>query len=253
LPFPYAPAFAFDAQSLRLAWPDLHALDAEPWPEDPRACQAWVCFHNGDFAGAQTAGQDGGPSGWAAADRAALAYAALIEPREPARFDLYRRIHARAQQHAARAPHAPGAWFWMGYALWRYSQCITMARALAQGLGQQVQQALEKTVALAPGHALGQLALGAFQAEIIDKVGALVGAITYGAKPESALRHLQEARRLAPGAPAILVETAHALLLLEGPARAPQAEQLYQQAAAARPRDACERLWIELARAGLAL
>lgn len=253
LPFPYAPAPSFDADALRAAWTGLHTLDAEPWPANAGVLDAWVRFHNGDFAGAAAGGEAAGPEGWAVANRATAAYATLIEPHEKVRLDLYRRIHERAQRHAALMPESANAWFWTGYALSRYSQGITVARALAQGLGQQVQQALEKTVALEPGHAFGHLALGGFHAEIIDKVGTLVGAITYSARPDLALNHLNEAARLAPGAPVVLVETAHALLMLEGPTRVEEAERLYQQAAALTPRDASERLWIELARAGLTL
>ena len=67
------------------------------------------------------------------------------------------------------------------------------------------------------------------------------------------LHPTEHAALLQDCAPVVLVETAHALLMLEGPTRGEEAERLYQQAAALTPRDASERLWIELARAGLTL
>ena len=63
----------------------------------------------------------------------------------------------------------------MAYALGRYSQGISVAKALAQGLGGKVKNALETTIKLAPKHADAHIALGAFHAEVIDKVGSLLG------------------------------------------------------------------------------
>ena len=63
----------------------------------------------------------------------------------------------------------------MAYALGRYSPGISVAKALAQGLGSKVKHALETTLKLQPKHADAHIALGAFHAEVIDKVGKLLG------------------------------------------------------------------------------
>ena len=254
LPCPHAGDYAFlDADEVRAQWPRLHALDAEPLPRGEAALAAWALLHAGQFERAEAAGLAAGVEGLSVANRAATAHATLVEPGEKARLALLQRVHLRGRQHAALAPLHPNAWFWQGYALARYAQGIHVARALAQGLGTQVRAALEMTLMLAPGHALAHAALGLFHAEVIDKVGPLVGAMTYGARAETALHHLREAGRLAPDSAAVMIARANAVVMLEGEARLAEAARLQEQAAAVTARDAVERLWVELARANLAL
>ena len=253
LPCPYAADYRFDIGHVRALWPALHAVDAEPTPHRDELWHAWALFHSGQFEQATDAGLAVGVEGLAVANRATAAHAALVEPQETVRIELFKRIHARALQHAAQRPDQPNAWYWQGYALARYAQGIHVARALAQGLGAQVGLALRTTLALDANHAYAHVALGAFEAAVIDKLGPLVGAITYGVTAESALNHLQQAQRLAPDSPAVLHECAGALLLMDGSARLEEANRLQEAAAHATPRDAVERLWVELARTSLTL
>lgn len=253
LPCPHAAEHRFDAQQVRAGWARLHALDAEPLPEDEPVLQAWALLHGGLFEAADAAGIAAGPAGWAVAHCASALHATLLEPHEKARLEFYQRILERARAHVALRPRDASAWYWLGYALARHAQGIHMARALAQGLGAEIRAALETALELAPSHALAHAALGSFHAEVIDKVGPLVASMTYGASAETALAHLREATRLAPDSAAVLQEHAAALLLLEGKAAVPEATRLQQQAAHVRPRDAAERLWVELARASLSL
>ena len=251
LPCPFAADYAFDIDSVRAQWSRLHALDAEPLPEDEAVLTAWALFHTGRFEQAEAAGLAAGVAGLAVANRAAAVHATLIEPHEKARLELYQRIHLRARQHAAERPRDANAWYWQGRALARHAQGIHVARALAQGIGRQVRQALEAALALAPQHALAHAALGGFHAEVIDKVGPLVGAMAYEVRADTALRHLREAHRLAPDSAAVLLEYAAALLMLGGEAGLQEADHLLEQAAALDARDAAERLWVELARTDL--
>jgi hypothetical protein len=56
-----------------------------------------------------------------------------------------------------------------------------VAKALAQGLGSKVKRALETTIRCSRGMPTRTLRWAAFHAEVIDKVGALLGGMTYGA------------------------------------------------------------------------
>lgn len=253
LPCPHAAAYRFDAARVRAQWSHLHALDAEPLPADAAVLQAWVLFHGGQFEAAEAAGLQAGGAGITAANRATAAYATLIEPHEKARLDLYQRIHTRALVQVTQRPLDAGGWYWLGYALARHAQGIHVARALAQGIGTQIRSALETAVALAPTHAFAHAGLGSFHAEVIDKVGSLVAAMTYGARADAALAHLREAQRLAPDSAAILMDHAAALVMIDGEARLQEATRLQEQAAQVQARDAAERLWVELARTSLAL
>jgi tetratricopeptide (TPR) repeat protein len=86
---------------------------------------------------------------------------------------------------------------------------------------------------------------------VIDKVGAMVGRLTYGATKDAAAAHFQRALALAPDSAIYAVEWANALVMLHGKSRMAEAVKLYEQAAAATPLDAMERLDVEMARAEL--
>ena len=253
LPCPYADDYAFDDAQVRAQWARLHALDAEPLPRSDAVLHAWTLFHNGRFEAAEAAGIAAGWAGTSAANHATAAHATLVEPHEKARMDLYRRITARARLQVLQRPLDAGGWYWLGYARARHAQGIQIARALAQGLGAQIRGALETALALAPQHAFAHATLGGFHAEAIDKVGPLVAAMTYGARADTAMRHLREAQRLAPDSAAVLLDFSSALVMLEGEARLEEATRLQEQAAQVQPRDAAERLWVELARTSLSL
>ncbi|MBP7412970.1 MAG: hypothetical protein KA932_03670, partial [Giesbergeria sp.] len=187
-PFPHAGHYRYDSASLKKKWPRLHAGDAEPVPQDGAVLQAWVLFHNGQFQQATEAGLAAGGAGITVANKATAIHANYLEKKEKTRLDLFLQVAERAAAQAAREPRNANAWYWHAYALGRYSQGISVAKALAQGaqgLGSKVKDALERTIALAPAHADAHIALGAFHAEVIDKVGALIGGMTYGARKDT--------------------------------------------------------------------
>ena len=86
---------------------------------------------------------------------------------------------------------------------------------------------------------------------MIDKVGSLIGGMTYGAKKDAGLKLFQEALKLNPGSAIAMIEYANALVMLEGDKKMKEATALYEKAAAAEPMDAMERLDVEMARAEL--
>jgi tetratricopeptide (TPR) repeat protein len=160
-------------------------------------------------------------------------------------------VAQRAEAQAAQDAANPNAWYWQAYCLGRYSQGISVAKALAQGLGTKVKDALERTIKLQPRHADAHIALAAFHAEVIDKVGSLIGGMTYGAKRETGLKLYQDALRINPHSAIAMVEYANGMVMLEGERRMKEATKLYEQAAGSKPLDAMERLDVELARAEL--
>lgn len=247
-PFPHAGDYRFDAASVRQQWSRLHAGDAEPCPQDAAVLQAWALFHNGEFEQATAAGLSAGGPGITVANKATAIYANYLEPREKTRLDLFMQVAVRAEAQAAQEPGNASAWYWHAYGLGRYSQGISVAKALAQGLSSKVRNALEKAVDLSPRHADARIALGTFHAEVIDKVGALIGGMTYGAKKEKGLQLFREALRIHPGSAIGLIEYANALVMLEGDPKMQEATQLYEKAAAIEPLDARERLDVEMAR-----
>ena len=249
--FPHAGDYAFDAASVKKQWARLHGGDAEPCPKDTAVLNAWALFHSGDFEKAAAAGLAAGGAGITVANKATAIYANYLEPKEKTRLDLFTQVAERAEAQAEEEPDNANAWYWHAYALGRYSQGISVAKALAQGLGSKVKDALERTIALAPAHADAHIALGAFHAEVIDKVGALIGGMTYGARKDTGLKLFQTALVLNTDSAIARIEYANAMVMLEGDARMQEATALYEQAAASEPQDAMEHLDVDLARTEL--
>lgn len=250
--FPHACDYPFTAASTKKQWARLHAGDTEPCPSDKKVLEAWALFHAGEFERATEAGLAVGGAGITAANKAQAIYATYLEPKEKNRLDLFLQVAERAEAQTQAEPNNANAWYWQAYALGRYSQGISVAKALAQGLGSKIKAALEKAIALAPAHADAHIALGAFHAEVIDKVGALIGGMTYGAKKDAGLKLFQQALQLNPGSAIAMIEYANALVMLEGDKKMKEATKLYEQAAACEAADAMEHLDVALARAELA-
>jgi len=250
-PFPHAGEYAFDAASLKKNWARLHQGDCEPLPKDAAVLQAWVLFHNGEFEKADEAGLKAGGDGITVANKATCIYANYLESKEKTRLDLLMQAAERAEAQQATDPKNVNAWYWQAYALGRYSQGISVAKALAYGLGDKVKEALEQTIKLSPQHADAHIALATFHAEVIDKVGSLIGSMTYGAKKDTGLALFRQALKLHPGSAIAMTEYAKGLVMLEGDKRMKEATRLYEQAAASSPMDATERLDVEMAKVEL--
>ena len=249
--FPQLDECPFEPAALAKQWARLHAGDAEPMPPDPAVLAAWSLFHAGEFQKAAEAGVKAGGDGITVANKATAIYANYLEKKEKVKLDLFMEVAQRAEAQAAQDAKNPNAWYWQAYALGRYSQGISVAKALAQGLGGKVKEALEKAIKLQPRHADAHIALGAFHAEVIDKVGSLIGGMTYGARKETGLKLFQEALRINPASAIGMVEYANGLVMLDGERRMKDATRLYEQAAASKPADAMEWLDVALAKAEL--
>ncbi len=250
--FPHAGAYPFDTVSVARHWGRLHAGDAEPLPGDTRILRAWALFHSGEFQRATETGLSAGVDGITVANKATCVYANYLEKSERIRLALFLEAAERARAQAAEVPANPNAWYWQAYALGRYSRGISVAKALAQGLGKRIKDALEKTLKLQPRHADAHIALGAYHAEVIDKVGALIGRMTHGARKDIGLQMYREGLALNPGSAMAQLEYAGGLVMLGSDPDSPEITRLYQQASALEPLDAKERLDRDLARAELA-
>ena len=249
--FPHHGDYTFDATSLKKSWGRLHQGDCEPLPKDAAVLQAWVLFHNGEFQKAAETGLKAGGAGITVANKATSIYANYLENKEKTKLDLFMEVAQQAEAQQAAEPKNANAYYWQAYALGRYGQGISVAKALAQGLGTKVKNALEQAIKLSPKHADAHIALAAFHAEVIDKVGSLIGGMTYGAKKDTGLSLFREALKLNPTSAIAMIEYANGMVMLEGDKKMKEATKLYEQAAASQPLDAMERLDVEMAKAEL--
>ncbi len=249
--FPHdADDYSYDTAALKKSWARLHAGDAEPLPSDAKVLAAWALFHAGEFQKAAEAGLKAGGAGITVANKAQAIYANYLEKSERTKLELFMEVAERAEAQIAAEPKNANAHYFMAYALGRYSQGISITKALAQGLGGKVKSALETAIKLAPKHADAHIALGAFHAEVIDKVGSLLGR-TQGASKDTGLAMFKTALKLNPTSAIAMVEYANGLVMLEGDKKMKDAEKLYADAAACEPKDAMERLDVEMAKAEL--
>lgn len=244
-------AFAYPGAALKKNWARLHRGDGEPFPADAKVQAAWRAYHAGVFGSAVELGLACGVAGYAAANKAATVYASYLETDDDVRQQLLLDAARRCEEQQRTMPGHANAWYLHAFALGRYSQLISVIKALSEGLGNKIKTSLLQTLELAPAHADAHIALGAYHAEVIDKVGSLVGGITYGAKKATGVEHFEKALELNPDSAIARIEYAKGLLMMYGKARLKDAQEQYRLAAATTPADAMEWLDVDVARAGL--
>jgi hypothetical protein len=273
--FPYPAAdYDFPGAALQKHWPRLHQGDCEPYPaaayltklvsihpdlkpsmsveQAAKTLQAaWRAYHCGDFGQAIKLGLSVGPLGYNVTNKATNIYATYLEGVEKRRLALFLESVERAEELQACAAFIPNAWYLHAQALGRHAQAMSVVKALAQGIGGKVKAGFERTIALEPHHADAHIALGAYHAEVIDKIGALIGGLTYGASTASGVKHFEAALKLNPHSAIARMEYANGLVMMFGESKMAQATRLYEDAAKCVAADAAECLDIELARSEL--
>ena len=274
--FPYPEkAYDYPGPALKKHWPRLHRGDCEDFPDEATVGrlaagggglappmpvkeaagllqEAWRAYHRGDFGKAVELGLSVGPLGYNVANKSANIYATYLEDDRKRKESIFQEAARRGEELIQLAPGLVNAWYFYAQALGRYSQCISVAKALAQGTGGRVKQALEQAIAVDSRHCDAHIALGAFHAEVIDKVGAMVGGLTYGASKDAGVKNFEKALSLNPDSAIARIEYANGLVMMYGKSRLAKAGALYEEAAACEPADAMERLDVELAKAELA-
>ncbi len=264
--FPHdANGYAYAGDALKKAWPKLHAGDCEPFPDAKRAAallkaagkaapkldaealadalqDAWRAFHRGDFKAAHDAGVALGPIGASVAVKALGIHATYLVDDEGERLKRYEQAATLAEAAVKALPDEANSHYRHAFALGRYSQGLSIAKALKMGIAGKVRAALETTLELAPKHAEAHTALALYHAEIINKIGAMIGGLTYGAKAAEAEKHIREAVKLTPASPIAHIEHGNVLLLLDEARNEDAAAEAYERAAKCKPLDAMEAL-----------
>lgn len=273
--FPYASkAYDYAGDKLEKNWSKLHAGDHEPFPSEARVVNliksnprlakgatagrvaatlqdAWRAFHRGDFEEADALGSGLGVLGANVANKAMGIHAAHLVESEKERLSRFDTVAERAEKASAAFPSEPNAHYLRAFAYGRYSQLLSIAKALAQGLAGKVKESLDATLKLAPSHAEAHLAMALYHAEIVGKVGGMLARLTYGASAATAEEHLKTALKLTPDAPIAHIERGNALILLYGEKREDEAAESYAKAVKLKPHDAMEALDIAFAKAQL--
>lgn len=264
--FPHdAKHFIYAGDALKKAWPALHAGDTEPYPDAKRAQalldsagkpakgldaatlagklqDAWRAFHHGDFQTAFEAGEALGPLGASVAIKALGIHATYLVEDDAEKLKRFEQAAKLAEVAVKALPDEANSHYRHAFALGRYSQGLSIAKALKQGIAGKVRDALDTTLELAPKHAEAHTALALYHAEIIGKIGAMIGGLTYGAKAAEAESHIKTALKLTPDSPIAHVEHGNILLLLYGDKKEDDAANAFEKAGKLKPRDAMEGL-----------
>ncbi len=267
-----AKPYAHAGDALKKAWPRLHAGDAEPFPDAKRATallkaagkaapkgmdaealasqlqDTWRAFHRGDFKAAFEAGEALGPVGASVAVKAIGIHATYLVDSEAEKLKRYEQAAKLAEAAVKALPDEANSHYRLAFALGRYSQGISIAKALKQGIAGKVRDALDAALELAPRHAEAHTALALYHAEIIGKIGAMIGGLTYGAKAADAESHIKTALKLTPDSPIAHIEHGNVLMLLHGDKKEDAAAAAYEKAAKLKPADAMEALDAQYAR-----
>ena len=212
---------------------------------------AWQQFHAGEFAAAIEHGGGLGALGASVANKAAAVETLVYRGSAAQALRILETAITRGEQAVERLPDYANAHYFLALVLGRYSQRLSILKALAAGLAGRVRTHLQRTLQLEPRHAEAHVAFGLYHAEIVGKLGALAAAITYGASRDAAIEHFTRALKLAPASPIVHIEYANGLMLLDAGRYREQARGLYATAAAFEPADAMERLDVERARGGV--
>ena len=258
--------FTFPGDALKKAWPKLHAGDQEPFPDKKRAAaliaaagkqapkgldadalaqalqHAWRAFHEGDFKAAYDAGTALGPVGASVAVKAIGIHATHLVDDEAEQLKRFEQAAQLAEAAVKALPDEANSHFRHAFALGRYSQCISIIKALKAGIAGKVRTALDTALELAPKHAEAHTAMALYHAEIIGKVGSMIGGLTYGAKAADAEKHMKAALKLTPDSPIAHIEHGNLLMLLHGDRKEDEAAAAYETAGQLPPLDAMEAL-----------
>jgi tetratricopeptide (TPR) repeat protein len=268
-------AFDYSGDKLAKAWAKLHAGDQEPFPDEAhvgklvkgnaklgKAADAgriaaqlqegWTAYHAGDFQHAFELGDALGALGAALANKAIGIHAVYLIEDEKEKLKRFEGVAKRAEEAIAALPKEANSHYFRAFGLGRYSQLISIAKALSQGLAGKVKESLDATLKLAPKHAEAHTALGLYHAEIVGKIGGMIASLTYGAKAASAEEHCKTALKLTPDSPIALIEYANALMLVHGDKKEDEAAELYAKAIKLKPKDAMEALDIAAAKEQMA-
>ena len=274
-PFPLdAKPYAYAGDALKKAWPKLHAGDCEPYPDAKQAAtllkaagksaptldadalaatlqDAWRAFHRGDFQSAFAAGEKLGPVGASVAVKALGIHATHLVDSDTEKLKRFEQAAKLAEAAVKALPDEANSHYRHAFALGRYSQGLSITKALKQGIAGKVRAALETALELAPKHAEAHTAMALYHAEIIGKIGAMIGGLTYGAKASGAEKHIKTALKLTPDSPVAHIEHGNLLLLLHGDRQEDAAAAAYEKAAKLKPADAMEALDAAYAKAQL--
>ena len=248
--------FGYSQKELEQLWDELHAGDCYQYPLNlegydesilKKQADAWLDYHNGDFESAAKKGVKLVEHGAVILAKSVATYCDYLCEDEDQALQLLTDAMDFCEEAVESLPDCANAQFVNALLIGRYSQRISITKALSKGLGGKVKRYLDKTLELEPNHAEAHTALGLYHSEIINKVGSMIGGLTYGAKKSIAIEHFEKSIELTPNIPITSIEYANGLMLLEGDKASDKIYELYEHAVNQEAKDAIQNCDISFA------
>ncbi len=257
------PLFDYSGERLREQWDDLHLRDGLPWPDkqfvirqsgpevpgEPEAAarrlqDGWRHFHEGNFREARRIGDAEDPAGSFLSSQACLALVLHRVDDKDIQAEMLRNLAGQLEKRLERDFMEPAYWEKTGLALiyGEYSRRISALQARREGIPDRIRDLVDSALEEKPDLPVALGVLGAFHAEIVDRVGGFLGGVTYGASRDDAERNFEKALKVDPGLIQVRVEYARALLTLHGDDREEDAMAQLEKAIETKPLDALDLL-----------
>lgn len=219
---------------------------------------AFRMLYEGDLKGAKKAGMALGPAGLIPAMYAQIYYAMHVAQTEDEKQALLKEA-IRLNEEGIRLlspegsknvsadvlktyPELVFAWFGVNYAKSRYTEDLGKVAAIGTGYVGDMKKGLEKLVAVYPQHTFSVATLGGIHAGIIDKSGAMMASMTYGAKAEKMEDYFRDALRQQPDLAVVHKEYAVAMMRAYGDDAKDKAVAELQKAISLQPKSSVEAL-----------
>ena len=178
--------------------------------------------------------------GYALAANSLAIYGYYIAP-DSEKEGLFRRAEDLARKAIRNDAANPEAHLQLAHAMGRHAQVIGLLEALNEGYANQVRDAIQEALRLAPDMAAAHLSLAAWHVGAIS-TGGFLASLLYGANEEDALTHFKRALELAPREKVVLLEYALGLLSLDAIGNRAEARDLLERAITVPQKDAHDRI-----------
>lgn len=225
------------------AHPALQALrDNNGEPLAQAVQQAWRYHYQGQFKEAYELGMQLGAAGAVPAIYAKLMYATFMISDAKEKLATFREAASESEALLPMTPDYNFAEFGLLYARVRILERLNNAQALATGFLGSTQKSLGEFTQNNPTNSLYPTTLGGIQAGVVERVGSMIGRITYGATATRTIDRFEQALKLEGNLPVIYNEYIVALNRIDADDYQKRIQELAQKCSTLTPYSAEEAL-----------
>lgn len=189
------------------AHPAIKALaegDAAPLAKEIQ--EVWRLHYQGQYKDAYQLGMQLGAAGAVPAIYSKLMYATFMVTDPTEKLAMFREAAAQSEDLLPLTPGYDFAEFGLLYARVRILERLNTTAALATGFLGSTQKSLRTFVERNPHNSLYPTTLGGIQAGVVERVGSMIGRVTYGATANRTIERFEQALNLEGNLPVIYNE-----------------------------------------------